>query len=150
MELPDARSEADRILSAGFEESARVQTGVRPPAVSREWGIPATCAATPAAHGLPSVPAADILLRLGAAFQTAEGPGCTGREGWSGYVNMAPALAHLRPVRPPCRPDSGKPPTSRRRPCGNQREGAARATDRDPVAFGKPDSMWSMPIGGFE
>jgi hypothetical protein len=150
VELPEARDEVDRILSAGLEELARVQTGVRPPAVSRAWSIPATGATTLAAHGLPSVPADDVLLRLGTAFQTAEGPGYTGREGWSGYVNTAPALAYLRPGRPPCRPDSGKPPTSRRRPRGNRREGPARATDRDPVAFGKPDSMWSMLIGGFE
>ncbi|MGW1910844.1 SUKH-4 family immunity protein [Streptomyces sp. NPDC002076] len=122
MEYQEASSEVQRILSADLGSlTHRKGVSVDPPAAMAEWRISARDKEVLSVHGLPSVPPDDILMRIGASFQSSSETEYTSHD-WSGYVigqcgdarivvneasgfviavpevrNLIPALAHLHP-----------------------------------------------------
>ncbi|MFI9564085.1 SUKH-4 family immunity protein [Streptomyces rishiriensis] len=122
VDYQEASTEVDRLLSAEHGSLVHGEgVSVRPPAALGSWRISEGDKEFLSVHGLPSVPHADTLLRIGALFQSSSGPEYAG-QGWSGYVigqygdvkivvhetsgsvfavpdvrEMAPALAHVHP-----------------------------------------------------
>lgn len=123
MEHQKAISEVERILSADLGALSQVEgIAVRPPAALGAWRIAVPDKESLAAYGLPLVSSGDMLMRVGASFQSTNEPEYAG-DGWNGYLigqcggdvrivvsdvsgsvfavpearELAPPLAHLRP-----------------------------------------------------
>jgi len=86
LEYQPARAEVERIFAADLRELTQSgDLSVRPPAVFSDWRMPDTGRQMLAEHGLPTVPASDIYLRVRGAFQSGLDPEYRAADDWSGY-----------------------------------------------------------------
>ncbi|MFF3408796.1 SUKH-4 family immunity protein [Streptomyces sp. NPDC002742] len=86
MEYQEASSEVERILRADLGALSHGEgASVRPPAALRSWKISVRDREALSDHGLPSVPSVDMLMRVGAHFQSSGEPEFSSVD-WRGYV----------------------------------------------------------------